>query len=142
MNAGSYVIIPNSSDVTLIWRRSVALIVPSWTGTSYCAPVRLSVIVSVSAMRRIRLLRQRLGGNGVVPREPAPQVGHLAALAAERRPPRVYRPLPAVDAQRVLGGAQNPFIVFGNVEIGECGNLPRFPHSQISTSPNPQFYWA
>ena len=50
MNAGSYVIIPNSSGVTLIWRRSVALIVPSWIGTSYCLPVRLSVIVSVSAI--------------------------------------------------------------------------------------------
>jgi hypothetical protein len=48
--AGSYVIIPNSSAVTLIWRRSVALIVPSWIGTSYFLPVRLSVIVSVSDM--------------------------------------------------------------------------------------------
>ncbi len=50
MNAGSYVIIPNSSGTTLICRRSIARIVPSWMGISYCLPVRLSVIVSVSAM--------------------------------------------------------------------------------------------
>jgi hypothetical protein len=29
----------------------MARIVPSWIGISYCFPVRLSVIVSVSAMR-------------------------------------------------------------------------------------------
>src|SRR5262245_46858286 len=101
MNAGSYVIIPNSSAVTLTWRRSVALMAPSWMGTSYVFPVRLSVIVNVSAMLRIRLLRQRLARDGVLARQPPSQVGHLAALAAERLPPRVHRCLPAVDAQRV-----------------------------------------
>src|SRR5262249_19547167 len=125
MKAGSYVIIPNSSGVTLICRRSVALMVPSWIGISYCFPVRLSVIVSVSAMqcsigalRRaargsarplgrfgIRILRLRLGGDAVSAREPPSQVGHLAALAAEGPPCRVRRILPAVDAQCV-GGAQ------------------------------------
>jgi hypothetical protein len=39
------------------------LMVPSWIGTSYRLPVRLSVIVSVSAMLRILLLRQRLFGD-------------------------------------------------------------------------------
>ena len=51
MNAGSYVIIPNSSGAALICRRSVARIVPSWTGISYCLPVRLSIMVSVSGMK-------------------------------------------------------------------------------------------
>src|SRR6476660_2863121 len=95
MNAGSYVIIPNSSAVTLIWRRSVALMVPSWIGTWYCFPVRLSVIVSVSAIRSFRILRERLRGDAVSLGEPPPQVGHLAALAAERPPRRVRRLLPA-----------------------------------------------
>ena len=49
-NAGSYVIKPKSSGATLIFRRSMARIVPSVTGTLYFCPVRLSVIVSVSAM--------------------------------------------------------------------------------------------
>ena len=51
MNAGSYVISPKSSGSTLICWRSMARIVPSLIGISYCLPVRLSVIVSVSAMR-------------------------------------------------------------------------------------------
>src|SRR4029453_7110579 len=87
MNAGSYVIIPNSSDVTLICRRSVALIVPSWTGTSYFLPVRLSVIVRVSGIgRHVRraLVGSRLPRHVVAARQPPSQVGHLAALAAER----------------------------------------------------------
>ena len=50
VNAGSYVIIPKSSSLTLILRRSMARIVSSWMGTSYVLPVRLSVIVRVSAM--------------------------------------------------------------------------------------------
>src|SRR5438552_11144464 len=58
MNAGSYVIRPKSSLPFLIWRRSVALIVPSLIGTSYDFPVRLSVIVRVSLakcnLRRLR----------------------------------------------------------------------------------------
>ena len=52
MNAGSYVISPKSSAPVLIWRRSIARMVPSWIGSSYFFPVRLSVIVSVSAMIR------------------------------------------------------------------------------------------
>src|SRR5882762_453035 len=44
-NAGSYVIIPKSSSLILICRRSVAWIVSFSIGTSYCLPVRLSVIV-------------------------------------------------------------------------------------------------
>src|SRR5215208_3835723 len=98
MNAGSYVIIPNSSAVTLIWRRSVALIVPSLIGTSYCLPVRLSVIVSVSGIgRHVRrdLIDRRLPGHVVAARQPPSQVGHLAAFAAERPPRRVRRSLPA-----------------------------------------------
>src|SRR5438034_685194 len=42
-NPGSYVASPASSSATLIWRRSTARIVPSWMGSSYCLPVRLSV---------------------------------------------------------------------------------------------------
>src|SRR4029078_8283878 len=95
MNAGSYVIIPNSSAVTLIWRMSVALIVPSWMVISYCLLVRLSVIVSVSAIRRFRILGQRLRRDAVAARQPPPQIGHLAALAAEGPPRGVHRLLPA-----------------------------------------------
>src|SRR5262249_48126783 len=98
---------PNSSAATLICRRSVALIVPSWMGTSYFLPVRLSVIVSVSAIgRHVRraLVGRRLPGDGVAARQPPSQVGHPAAFAAERAPRRVHRSLPAVDAPRVEGG--------------------------------------
>ena len=120
MNAGSYVIMPNSSGVTLIWRRSVALMVPSWIGTSYCLPVRLSVIVSVSAIWKVPganvptvLTVRRCSGLGVVrsssgsvgsagtlypPVSQRAEVRHLAALAAERTPRRVRRLPPAVDA--------------------------------------------
>src|SRR5688572_22490892 len=38
---------PKSSSSTFIWRKSIALTVPSVTGTSYVSPVRLSVTVSV-----------------------------------------------------------------------------------------------
>src|SRR3954469_2077143 len=50
MNAGSYVIRPKSSSDALICLRSIALMVPSWMGRSYFLPVRLSTIVSVSAI--------------------------------------------------------------------------------------------
>ena len=39
---------PKSSAAILIWRRSIARIVPSSIGTSYVFPVRLSVIVRLS----------------------------------------------------------------------------------------------
>src|SRR5438067_5082 len=45
MKAGSYVIRPKSSSLTLILRRSVARMVSSLMGTSYVWPVRLSVMV-------------------------------------------------------------------------------------------------
>src|SRR5471030_423587 len=54
MNAGSYVISPKLSGAVLIWRRSIARIVPSWTGSSYVLPVRLSVIEIVSAIGDFR----------------------------------------------------------------------------------------
>src|SRR5687767_9933487 len=57
MNAGSYASKPKSSSASLILRRSPALIaepyfsyVPCMIGSSYCRPVRLSVIVSVFAI--------------------------------------------------------------------------------------------
>src|SRR6266550_3818614 len=56
--AGSYVASPASSSVTLIWRRSTARIVPSWMGSSYVLPVRLSVTDRVLFDTRIVL------GNG------------------------------------------------------------------------------
>src|SRR5436190_6990461 len=103
---------PNSSAVTLIWRRSVALIVPSWMGTSYCLPVRLSVIVSVSGIGshvRPALVGGRLPGHVVAARQPSSQVGQLATLAAERPPLRVRRFPSAVDAPRVEGGQTHSF---------------------------------
>src|SRR3954470_11104861 len=76
-------------------------------------------MVSVSAIRRIRLLRQRFRGDGVLARQPLSQVRHLAAFAAEWTPGLVHRSLPAVDAQRVFGGAQtHPFYR----RIGESTN--------------------
>src|SRR5205085_2690336 len=53
MKAGSYVIRPKSSAPLLIWRRSIARIVPSLIGRSYVLPVRLSVIVRVSLAKSI-----------------------------------------------------------------------------------------
>src|SRR5437763_1190441 len=47
-NAGSYDISPPSPSAALIWRRSVARIVPSTIGNSYSWPVRLSTTFSVS----------------------------------------------------------------------------------------------
>src|SRR6266516_1421729 len=47
-NPGSYVMSPASSADVLICRRSMARTVPSWTGSSYCFPVRLSTTVRVS----------------------------------------------------------------------------------------------
>src|SRR5213595_3369770 len=47
-NPGSYVMSPASSADVLICRRSMARTVPSWTGSSYCLPVRLSTTVRVS----------------------------------------------------------------------------------------------
>src|SRR5437588_5410023 len=48
MYAGSYVIRPKSSSLTLMLRSSVARIVSSSIGISYCFPVRLSVMVRLS----------------------------------------------------------------------------------------------
>ncbi len=49
-NAGSYVIMPKSSGLTLIFRRSIALIVSFSIGTTYSLPVRLSRIVRVFSL--------------------------------------------------------------------------------------------
>src|SRR3989441_9215807 len=57
-NPGSYIASPASSSVTLIWRRSTARIVPSWMGSSYVLPVRMSVTDRVLFDTRIVL------GNG------------------------------------------------------------------------------
>src|SRR5271157_526381 len=48
INAGSYVIRPKSSGPVLIWRRSMARIVPREMGIEYVCSVRLSMIVRVS----------------------------------------------------------------------------------------------
>src|SRR5688572_2899279 len=48
VKAGSYVIRPKSSSPVLIWRRSMARMVPCLTGISYVLPVRLSVMVRES----------------------------------------------------------------------------------------------
>src|SRR5947208_1774440 len=108
--AGSYVINPKSSETVLILRRSVARIAPSWMGTSYWVPVRLSVIVSVSAISAqmlglcfVVLVLVGCGNVGgridrirdaVIALQPAAEIGHLAALAAEGPPLRVGRMQP------------------------------------------------
>src|SRR5215472_8402170 len=48
MKAGSYVIIPKSSGLTLILRRSMARMVSCSIGSSYCLSVRWSVMVTAS----------------------------------------------------------------------------------------------
>src|SRR3990172_4321375 len=50
VNAGSYTINPKSSSDTLIWRKSIALTMPSDVGIWYVRPVRLSVMVSVLSL--------------------------------------------------------------------------------------------
>src|SRR5690349_8947112 len=90
--AGSYVSSPASSAVALICLRSVARIVPSLIGSSYCFPVRLSVIVSVSAIFVPIGLRiffwNGLGRHAVVTVDPLGKILELASLAAERLPGR------------------------------------------------------
>src|SRR5262245_38218260 len=84
--AGSSVIRPKSSAETRICRRSIARIAPCSIGKSYVLPVRLSVIVSVSAIGGIRI-GGRFGvvlRNTVVLVQPAAQVRKFAAFAAER----------------------------------------------------------
>src|SRR5215467_8300091 len=93
MNAGSYVMSPKSSAPVLICRRSIARMVPFWTGSSYCLPVRLSVIVNVSGIRL--LFRHRFPGYAVRPVGPSGQILGLAPLAAERPPRRIDRMLAA-----------------------------------------------
>src|SRR5213595_2746261 len=81
-NPGSYVMSPASSADVLICRRSTARIVPSWTGISYCLPVRLSTTARVSLGTRGILdfgwgkitseggmgrQRAALGGRGTLP---------------------------------------------------------------------------
>src|SRR5258708_5290834 len=115
MNAGSYVISPKSSGDALIWRRSIARIVPSWTGSSYVFPVRLSTIEMVSAIGfgisavrfqiavfvRLVLVIDRFGGDAVRAVGPAGEVLQLAPLAAER-PPRFFHGMtPAEDTERL-----------------------------------------
>src|SRR5262249_46192177 len=107
MNAGSYVIRPKSSGPVLIWRRSIARMVPSWIGRSYFLPVRLSTIVSVSAIGVSVVsgfvvivvgIGHRLRGNPIPAVRPARQVLELAALAAERPPLRIDGVSAAEDA--------------------------------------------
>src|SRR5688500_16413743 len=100
---------PKSSSPVLIWRRSSARIVPSSTGSSYCLPVRLSVMERVSAMLvavgsklvfGVVTVCHGLGGYAVVLREPSPEIGHLAALAAEGGERGRSRTPPTVRARR------------------------------------------
>src|SRR4051794_10283114 len=96
----------------------------------YCLPVRLSVMVSVSAMKSRRSLSVvvRLGGrigrfvgHAVILGEPAPKVRHLAPVAAEWPPPCVDRLPPAVHTER-LGACQT---LLSNREAKRCVNRRR-----------------
>src|SRR6185312_7124095 len=103
-NAGSYVIRPKSSADVLSVRRSIARMVPSVSGTSYVLPVRLSVIVRVSAI--VVVVAGRVGDlftrNAVGLAGPSRQILSFASLAAERPPGGIDRMLPAVNAQFYL----------------------------------------
>src|SRR3954454_17358624 len=70
--AGSYDMRPPSPSDVLIWRRSVARIVPSTIGSEYSRPVRLSATVSVSSATTGNLAAsapQRLRGAAPLPVE-------------------------------------------------------------------------
>src|SRR5437588_8795358 len=120
MNAGSYVIRPKSSGPALIWRRSIARIVPSWIGSSYFFPVRLSTIVSVSAIRsnqsavvfrivRLPRVAGRFARDTIRAAGPPRQILELAALAAERPPRGIDGVPPAEHAQRRFRVVRHPY---------------------------------
>src|SRR2546425_3541979 len=80
-------------------------------GISYCFPVRLSVMVSVSAITTsgVRVwisigigVRYRVAGHPVASIHPSGQVLVPAPFAAERPPARVHGTRPAQDAKRDL----------------------------------------
>src|SRR5688572_14214997 len=98
---------PKSSSATLIFRRSVARMVPSVIGSSYCLPVRLSVIVKLSATLllvrsglRVRLWRG-LSRDSIVAGQPGSKIRELASLAAEGPPLWIDRVTSTVGAPRV-----------------------------------------
>src|SRR5580704_17386267 len=123
MKAGSYVMRPKSSGEVFICLRSTARMVPSSIGSSYVFPVRLSTIVSVSAIGRalqesvlvslafrvftLLGLLDPLAGKPVRAVGPPRQILQLAALAAERSPAGVHSLAPAEHAEGTttpLGG--------------------------------------
>src|SRR5436190_3760326 len=136
MNAGSYVIRPKSAGAALICRKSMARIVPSWIGSSYFFPVRLSTIVSVSAIRESVGSRSgslftvtffTLGFRHPLCRHPVRAIGpareilDLAAFAAER-PPRQIRRLPATEyTQRRVRRRGHPDYCSGSGGRGRKG---------------------
>src|SRR5262245_2239007 len=81
----------------------MARIVPSLMGTSYCLPVRLSVMVRVSAMSLIVDVvvgrRDWVAGRAVPSIDPPRQIFIPAPLAAERPPALVHGTRAAHDAQ-------------------------------------------
>src|SRR5579871_987206 len=108
--AGSYVIRPKSSEDVLIWRRSMARMAPCSIGTSYFLPVRLSVIVRVSAISAgasrfvsvdvvsdtvTRRISCRCSWDPIGAGQPAIEIDQLTSLAAERVPAPVRGPLTA-----------------------------------------------
>src|SRR5215467_2274575 len=104
MNAGSYVISPKSFGPALICRRSMARIAPSWTSSSYFFPVRLSTMVSVSAILfRLFVLavrpRHGFARHAVPAVRPARQILDPTTFAAERTPRGIDRVHPAEHAQ-------------------------------------------
>src|SRR2546428_10901074 len=91
-NPGSYVASPASVSATLIWRRSTARIVPSWIGSSYVLPVRLSVTDRVLFDKRIVLGK----GWGKITRGGTGEGGRTRARAVQGpTSPGLHRPLPS-----------------------------------------------
>src|SRR5207244_9498429 len=74
MKAGSYVIKPKSSSEVLIWRRSIALIVPFSMGRSYCFPVRLSVTVKLFPLMAVVSSDSRAFGEQINSRQATNQI--------------------------------------------------------------------
>src|SRR4051812_14473321 len=106
MNAGSNVISPKSSGPALICRRSIARMVPSWIGRSYFFPVRLSTIVSVSAIGLLVVflgVGRLVSGDAVPSIRPLSEIAQLAPFAAERPPPGIDRADPAHHAYWRVG---------------------------------------
>src|SRR5947208_2377731 len=137
---------PASSGPALICLRSLARIAPSLIGSSYCLPVRLSVMVSVSAIEVAGLVvtgaflsvvtlllvamvqilvvgrRYRLAWRAIAAVRPSRQVFVTASFAAEGTPPLIHGTRAAQDAQCGVAHPVNSVITTKLTKIAKHTN--------------------